>query len=128
MDALRIAGFAITAAALCLLVRAAQPELAALVSMAAGGMVLLFALDALTPVTDTLRGIAAQSGLESGYLAALLKVLGVAYLTELAAQACRDLGESGLALQVGFGGKAIILAIAAPILGGLLKMILSLAP
>lgn len=128
MEALRIAGFALTAATLCLLVRSSQPELASLVSLAAGAMVLLFALGSLTSVTGTLQRIASQSGIESGYLAALLKVMGVAYLTELAAQACLDLGEAGLAAKVGLCGKTMLLAIAAPILGKLLEMILSLAP
>ena len=126
MEALRIAGFALTAATLCLLVRSAQPELASLVAVAAGAMVLLFALDSLADATGTLRRIA--SGVEAGYLAALLKVMGLAYLSELSAQACKDLGEEGLAVKVGFCGKVMILSVAAPILAKLLDMILELVP
>ncbi len=113
---------------LCLLVRASQPELASLVALLAGAMALLYAAGVLEPVLGGLQRIAALGGVEAQYLGALLKVLGVACLSELAAQSCKDLGEEGLAVKVGFCGRALLLSLAVPMLTQLLEMILTLAP
>ena len=128
MDMAKMAGLGVAAAALCLTVRKQQPELAALCATAAGALLLLAALESLTAVRETFARVTALSGLQAGYLTVLLKVLGVAYLAELAAQACEDLGEGGLAKKVGLCGKLTLFALTAPMLVSLLEMILELAP
>ena len=72
--------------------------------------------------------LTAMAGLEQGYLSTLVKVLGVSYVAELAAQTCQDLGEGGLALKVGLVGKLCVFTLTAPMLISLLEMILELTP
>ena len=128
MDLWKMAGLAVAAAVLCVTVRRQQPELAALCAAAAGAMLLLAALESISTVRETFARVATVSGLQQGYLTVLLKVLGVSYLAELAAQTCEDLGESGLATKVGLCGKLALFALTAPMLASLLEMILELAP
>ena len=90
-------GLAVTAAVLCLLVRQQQPQLGGLCAAAAGAMLLLAALEQLSDVREVFARLTAMAGLEEGYLGTLVKVLGVSYVAELAAQTCQDLGEGGLA-------------------------------
>ena len=111
-------GLAVTAAVLCLLVRQQQPQLG----------VLLAALEQLSDVREVFARLTAMAGLEEGYLGTLVKVLGVSYVAELAAQTCQDLGEGGLALKVGLVGKLCVFTLTAPMLISLLEMILELTP
>jgi stage III sporulation protein AD len=58
----------------------------------------------------------------------VMKVLGIAYLTELAAGICRDTGEQALAQRVELGGKVLILLLAIPVLNAVLALVLRLVP
>ena len=123
-----LAFLAVTAAVLCLLVRQQQPQLGGLCAVAAGAMLLLAALEQLSDVQDVFARLTSLAGLEKGYLDTLVKVLGVSYVAELAAQACEDLGEGGLALKVGLVGKLCVFTLTAPMLLKLMEMILELTP
>lgn len=121
-------GLAVAAAALCMVVRAQQPELASLCAVAAGALLLASALESLQAVQSAFARLSALGGLEEGYLGTLVKVLGVSYASELAAQTCEDMGEGGLSLKVSLVGKLCVFSLAAPLLLKLLEMILELAP
>lgn len=121
-------GLAVAAAVLCMVVRQQQPQLGGLCAVAAGAMLLLAALEQLSDVQDVFARLSSLAGLEKGYLDTLVKVLGVSYVAELAAQACEDLGEGGLALKVGLVGKLCVFTLTAPMLLKLMEMILELTP
>lgn len=121
-------GLAVAAAVLCMVVRKQQPEIASLCALAAGAMLLISALESISTVRDAFERITVMSGLNEGYLSLLLKVLGIAYVAEFAAQTCVDMGESSLAMKVSLCGKLVIFGLAAPMLLSLLEMILELAP
>lgn len=121
-------GLAVAAAAICMVVRVQQPQMAALCATAAGLMLLLAALDAVGDVQSVFSRLTALGGLQEGYLGTLVKVLGVSYAAELAAQTCEDLGEGGLSAKVALVGKLCVFSLTAPLLLSLLEMILELVP
>lgn len=116
------------AAVLCTVVRAQQPQMAGLCALAAGTILLLAALESLTTVQTVFARLTTLGGLREGYFSTLLKVLGISYATELAAQTCADLGEGGLAMRVSLVGKLCVFALTAPMLLSLIEMILELVP
>lgn len=121
-------GMAVAAAVLCLLVRRWQPDMAGVLAAVAGGILLLGALERLEGAAGLLERLGALGGLHADYLSMLLKVLGMSYATELAAQTCEDLGEKGLALKVNIAGKICIFGVVAPMLLELLEKIVGLVP
>lgn len=121
-------GLAVAAAALCVAVRTWQPQLAGLCSAAAGLMLLLAAMESMQPVRSAFARMAALSGLQEGYLETLIKVLGMSYAAELAAQICSDLGENSLSMKVQLVGKLCVFSMTAPMLIRLLETILELTP
>ena len=50
------------------------------------------------------------------YIEAMIKALGVAFITHICATLCRDCGENGLASGVEFAGKLEILMLCAPLI------------
>ena len=103
-------------------------QMASLCACAAGAMLLLSALESASTVQSVFARLTALGGLREGYLGTLLKVLGVSFAAELAAQTCQDMGEGGLALKVNLAGKLCVFALTAPMLLSLLEMILELVP
>ena len=58
----------------------------------------------------------------------LIKITGIAILTEFASSVCKDSGETAIASKVDMGGKIIIIAMSIPIIASLLETILKVLP
>ena len=121
-------GLAVAAAAICMVIRAQQPQMASVCAAAAGVMLAALALREAGNVQAVFARLAELGGLREGYLQTLLKALGVSYAAELSAQTCAEFGEQGLALKVGLLGKVCVFVLTAPLLMTVLEMILELVP
>ena len=111
-----------------MILRVHQPQMASVCAMTAGIMLLAGALSGLGDLQSMFARLTAMAGLREGYLESLLKVLGVSYAAELAAQTCQDLGEGGLAMKVSLAGRLTVLGMTAPMMLTLLETILELSP
>ncbi len=60
------------------------------------------------------------------YLPVLIKILGIAIITEITADTCIDMGENGLANKIGIFAKAEILVLSMPLIESLFNMCLDL--
>ena len=98
------------------------------VSLIAG--VLIFALIAtrLSGIIDVLKGIANKATINSEFLVLLIKITGIAILTEFTVSICKDTGESAIAHKVDLGGKVIIMSMSIPIMASLLETIIKILP
>ena len=121
MEILKIAAIGITASLLVLFVREHRPDVAVLIGLAAGILILTEAISALQALMD-------KSGIDLEILQAVLKIIGIGYITEFAAHICEDSGSRGIADKILFGGKVLILIISLPLLSAVIEIILSLLP
>lgn len=128
MEMLQIAGFSVAAAFAALTIRRQQPEMGLVLALCAGAILLTVALGQLQGVVAVMVQLCEKAQLKDTYLKMLLKVLGVSYLCEFAAQACRDAGEEGICQKVLLTGKIMIMALASPVMVSLVDIILSIAP
>ncbi|MBR3974536.1 MAG: hypothetical protein IKJ88_01600 [Clostridia bacterium] len=67
-----------------------------------------------------------SAGISVDYISSLIKALGIALVTQLATDLCKDNSETALAGQVEFAGKIIILGVSLPILRGIAQLILGI--
>lgn len=74
--------------------------------------------DLISAVKDLING----SGINTEYLTLLLKALGVSVLTQLAADACRDSGETALSNKVELAGKVTILLLCLPLVKAMIQL------
>ncbi len=114
----RICGVALIALVALILLRQVRPDWAPLLRIASavvavGGILGLGAevLSALGEWTDTLGAALPQES-----FGVLVRALGIALLTEVAATMCRDCGEGSLATWVELAGKLEILLLALPLI------------
>ena len=119
----KLAGFAVCAALVALILRRLRPEAGWGVSLGAGAIVLLAALPALSALVRGIASLSAMSGLDDSFMQQLLKIAG---LSLLLAQTCRDAQEEALALKVEFAVRVLLLSSALPVLQALLSQLVSL--
>ena len=91
-----------------------------------GILILLYISGYLQEAIRFLSSMAERTGLGAGSIGILLKVMGIAYLTEFSAQLCKDAGYGAIAMKVELAGKLMILVTALPVFQSLADLILSL--
>ena len=123
----KLLGIAAAGIAAVALLRKEHPEYAVIAEAAAAAVLFLTVSGALEEVTrffgESLG--AAETGLSVSDI--LLKSLGVALISQFAADAARDNAQQALAQKIEFAGKTLILALALPVLKAVLQMIASFA-
>jgi stage III sporulation protein AD len=128
MDIARVVAFAFISVVLIVVLRQERPELAMLVGVTAGAMLVLQMLAPLGQAVAALADLAARARVERFYLDTVLRVIGVAYLAEFGSQMCRDAGEGALASKVELAGKVIIMVLAVPVVTAVVEVVLRLLP
>ena len=113
MQILRILVLCLSAAMICMTLRAAHPQIAAAVAMAAGVAALMLSGTDLGRFSQALRTLEdyAQADLKPLYL---MKVCGIAVIAEFASDVCRDAGEGALAHRIDVGVRIGVVASALP--------------
>lgn len=123
---LKIAGLVICGILIYILLKQYRPEFAVISELVCGCLLLWLVADELREVLGAFSSVFSQGGVSSEYLAVLIKIAGVALISQFAADSCRDAGENALALKVEFAGKIIITAAALPVFKGVLGLITGL--
>ena len=88
----------------------------------------MFAMDKLVNVIELMRSISDKSGINNQFLSLILKITGIAFLTEFAVSVCKDSGESAIASKIEIGSKVIIIFLSIPIISNLLEVITKILP
>lgn len=127
MEIFKILAVLILAALLAVLLKGTRPEYAMLISLVAAIYVLSVFFLETVPKIEYFKLILEENGLAPEYFKTALKALGIAYLTEFTANACRDSGQSALASKAELVGKGAIFALAVPLINSILKTALKFA-
>ena len=77
---------------------------------------------------DAIITYAGELGIESSYIMLLLKVIGIAYLTQFGASVCEDAGEKAIAMKVEFAGRITIILMSAPLMFAIINLITGILP
>ena len=115
MDIFKIAAIALVTAFCYLILRDAKSELAFIVALAGGIVVLLSVIDYFSDVFSVISSIAQRAGLATSVITLLFKVIAVGYITEFSASIIDDIGLSSLSDKVTLAGKLIIVALSLPV-------------
>ena len=119
---IKILLFAIAAVAVYALLRKSAPEYSVFAECFAVCAVLLYVLPELLRLLDTAQSFFDAAMVEREYFIVLLKVTGLAILTQFSSDLCRDHGQNALAAQTEFAGKVFMIAASLPLLRALLEM------
>ena len=127
-DIIKIVGIGLITLILIIIIKQYRPEFAIYISILAGIGIILLSLDKISNIINLLQQICNKSGVNSKFLEILLKMTGIAILSEFAIRICKDSGEEAISSKVELGSKAIIISMSIPIIYNLLEVILKILP
>ncbi|WP_174269867.1 stage III sporulation protein AD [Bacillus methanolicus] len=128
MEIIKIAGIALIATFLALIVKEQKPNFAFLLIVFVGCTIFLFLVDKINEIIHMIEKIAVNANVNLIYVETILKIIGIAYIAEFAAQISKDAGQGAIASKIELAGKILILAMAIPILTVLIETIIQMVP
>lgn len=128
MDILQIVAFGLITTVVIILIKQQKPEIAMQISLAAGVVIFLALAGSIYTVMRTFEDLAYRAELNMLFLGTMLRIIGIAYVTEFGAQVCRDAGEGTIATKVEFAGKIMMLLLALPIISTIISTIVYILP
>ena len=128
MDIIKVIGIGLISLIIIIIVRQYKPEFTLYVSLLAGVLILLFIMDKLDGIIDLLTTLSNKTAINNEFLVLLIKITGIAFLTEFAVSICKDTGESAIANKIDMGGKVIIVSMSIPIISSLLETVVEILP
>lgn len=81
----------------------------------------VYSISSIERMVTRIREFESAIGMEREYLDILLRMLGIAYLTQFVVSLCRDAGNCAVAGQIGIVGKISMMLVSFPILEALLR-------
>ena len=126
MEMGRIIALGLVGTVFAVLLKKENPQIAMLVAAVTGILIFGLICVPLGNLVALLRETAEKAGVGSGYFAVVLKVIGIAYLTQFGAQLCADAGEGAVAAKIELAGKILMMTAAAHVLTGLLELVMGL--
>ena len=126
MEITKIIAIALIAIVLIAILRQHRPEFATYASIIAGVIILYFSIHEFTPIISMLQNLSEKMGVSSKFFVILLKITGIAYLTEFGSSICKDSGETAIASKVELAGKVLIIGLSIPIITTLMETLFRL--
>ena len=128
MEIIKIIGIAFIALIIIIMLKQYRPEYAIFISILTGILILFLVMDRLTGIINLIESIQDKFSINTQFIALLIKITGIAFLSEFAISVCKDSGEAAIASKIEIGSKIIIISMSVPIISSLLEIILKILP
>lgn len=128
MEIIKIIGIGLVALIIIVVLKQYKPEYALYISLIAGILIISLVIGKIAGIIEILKSLANKSTINNEFLVLLIKITGIAILTEYAVSVCKDTGEGAIANKVDFGGKVLIMSMSIPIISSLLETIIKILP
>ncbi len=116
------AAVCIIGAVLACLLKQYCKEQALFCSIGVCALVLLSICAYLSPIAEQIQALFLKTELDVQYLELLWKSIGICYLTSIAADLCRDTGETAMASVAELWGRVTLLILFLPMAKSLLEL------
>ncbi len=120
---IKIAVLGISIIFLTMMAGSIKREYAIAVTVGATVLLALYGVSSLKSIIERIAELQESIGVGEEYLTILLKMVGIAYLTQLVVSICRDAGNGAVAAQINMVGKISMLLVSFPVLEALLKTV-----
>ena len=127
-EIIKIVGIGLVALVIVIILKQYRPEYTIYVSIIAGVLILTLTMSKISGIINLLKSISDKTYINKQFLGILLKITGVAIITEFAVSICIDAGEKAIASKIEIGSKVIIIAMSIPIISSLLELIVEILP
>lgn len=123
----RFAGLAVCESVLYLLLKRYKPEMCPLCEISAVIALFFVMMPEIKQLKTLISELVGTAGIQGDYLEILLKVLGLALITEICADMCRDSGQSALGTKIELFGTVSVFTASIPLFKAVLQLIAAAA-
>lgn len=127
-EMIKIALVAIVGMTLAIMVGNMKKDISIWITIVCGIIIFFFGISKFEYIVDMFHELTGYLGINETYIKVILKMIGIAYLSEFTASICKDAGQNTIASQVDFFGKISMIVISLPVLQSLLETIGELIP
>lgn len=125
MELTSVIALLLIAAFLSVLLRKYHPEFSLAVALVSGVVVMGAVVSKVAPAFSAMQSMLDKTAIPSTYIQVLFKGLGVCFLTQTAADTCKDAGETALAAKAELVGKVMLLVLTLPLFQEVTELALS---
>ena len=122
-EIIRFTVIGIIGAVLVVTLQQQRKEIALILGVAAGALLLWEVSDYIKKIVEGIRQMSTDVGISGDHWKLLLKLLAISYLTEFGCEICKDAGQQSLATKIMLGGKVMMMALSLPVFQSLLTFI-----
>lgn len=123
MNVMKISVLAIAGVLLAVMQKNSKNEYSTYIALGTTVIVFFYVVSKIEIIINSINQIQSYVNINETYIKALLKIVGITYISELTASICKDSGYSSVAGQVEMFGKLSILAISMPVMVALMETI-----
>lgn len=116
MDILQISAIGIITAICVLILRESKSEMALIVGIAGGCLILLCTIDYFSEIFSVLVTLMNSSAIPSSIYTIIFKIIGIGYIADFSASIVEDASQKALADKITLAGKVIIMSLSLPII------------
>lgn len=128
MDIVQIITLSIVASLLYIILKDVNPIFAFFIVIITGAMILFSIVNQVGIIIHLIRSLSEKATVDKLYMDTILKIIGIAYITELGANMTKDAGLSSVSGKIELAGKLFILLLAIPIISAVIDIILNFIP
>jgi len=128
MEIFKIIGIALITCFLAVIIKSIKPEFYILVVLIGSIIIISMLIKNLETVVSYFYSLIQKTNIDYSLFIVMLKVIGIAFLTEFSASICIDTGNSSLADKIILAGKIIVLCVSLPIISNLFNLIFKILP
>ncbi len=123
MDIVKIGILGIAGVLLAIPLKKEKGEYSLFIGMAVCLFIFLFLITKLQVVMEFVVRLEELVGINSSYIGLILKMIGIAYVSEFAMDVCKDAGFAAVGSQIEIFAKISILVVSLPLLSTFLETI-----
>ncbi|NLE23757.1 MAG: hypothetical protein GX625_00205 [Clostridiaceae bacterium] len=122
-ELIRIAILGIIAAIFVVVISEKKPEMGMMLGLIFGIIALMIAFGKVGTIVRALEDTISSSGIDAKLLVPVMKITGMAYITQFSVDVCKDVGQNSIAGKIETVGKIMMLVVAVPIVTSLIHII-----
>ena len=126
MDIVKIIGIGFLTLIISILLKDIKKEYSIYAVIIGTGIILMMSFEALNEIIKFINKISNSVSGQEEFIKILLKITGIAILTEFAVNLCKDTGENAIASKIDFSGKILIISLSIPIISTTLETLTNL--
>ena len=123
MDILKIAMIGMAGVCLAIPLKSYKAEYGMLISLGTCVCIFIYLVTKLEIVVEYIGRIETVLNLDGGYIRLMIKMMGITYVAQFAAEICKYAGYGAVGSQIELFGKVSILFVSMPVLLALLQTV-----